>query len=334
MTVYFSGCGGNGDSTPSTPASNTDPSPSTVTTAVTHGSQINESNTGVPDGRTLTDVSSTIIVTESWITSVNGGSRSIMDKHFLSGANLIVTVDGFSVRYCKFTGKSGFTTNANDGHSPLGKNIEIMDSEFDGNHENTGGDVAVGGSYLSLKRVHIHGWPRAMWIGEGNVLVEECYMHDLTVDGSGAHIENIYVAGGANQTYIRSKLISNRVSLNGGTLGISASLAIYNESYAAFPDLDNIRIENNYFESNGSYGLYGGACIGKLPKPYAKNTVIRGNIFGRSIQRRSGLYGPAAAFDPSQPGNAWESNTWGAKGPYWQTGDPQEGDSVPTPNPG
>jgi hypothetical protein len=301
---------------------------------ITHGIEINDSNTGIPAGHTLNDVTSSIIVTEGWITSSNNGTRIIKNKYFHSGAALIITVDGFTIQYCKFFGRGGITNNANDGNSSLGKNITIMDCELDGNNENLEGDVAIGGSNITLKRLNIHHWPRNMWIGEGNVWVEECYMHDLTVDGSGAHIENIYVAGGPNQTYIRNKLISNRISINGGTGGISASLAIYNEGWSDFPDLDHILVENNYFESDGGYALYGGACVGKLPKPYARNIRVLGNIFGRGIQRNCGVYGPATAFDSDQSGNLWKNNTWGDNGPFWQAGDPEKGDEINAPGPG
>lgn len=299
---------------------------------VTHGKDLNESNTGVPAGHILADVSMGIIVTEDWIRSENGGSRIIENKNFQSGAGLIITVDGFTVQNCKFFGIGGITNNANDGKSSMGKNIKVLNCEFDGNHENLEGDVAIGGVSI-IKRSHIHRWPRAMWIGESDIWVEECYMHDLTCDGKGAHIENIYVAGGANQTYVRNKLISNSSYIGDGSGQISASLAIYNEGWADFPDLNHILVENNYFESDGGYALYGGACIGKLPKPYAKNMIVRGNIFGRELQRYCGVYGTATAFDPSQPGNKWENNTWGAHGPYWVAGDPEEGEEIPAPPP-
>jgi hypothetical protein len=300
---------------------------------VEHGQELNESNTGVPPGHVLTDISSNITVTESWISNVNGGSRIIQDKNFLSGAKLIITVDGFTVQYCKFFGIGGITIDANDGQSSLGKNIQILDCELDGNHENLNGDVAIYGSNLTIKRVHVHRWPRGMWIGEGNVWVEECYMHDLTCDGNGAHIENIYVAGGANQTYIRNKFISNRSYIVDGTGQISASLAIYNEGWDDFPDLDNILVENNYFESDGGYAMYGGACVGKLPKPYAINMTVRGNIFGREEQRNCGVYGTATAFDQYNSSNKWENNTWGHRGPFWQVGDPEKGDIINAPTP-
>lgn len=307
---------------------------------ITHGSQIDASNTGVPSGHVLTDVNATILVTEEWIASSNGGSRIIQDKRFLSGANLVIAVDGFTVQYCSFFGKSALSYFPNSGSLPVGKNIGIYNCEFDGNNENLGGDIAIYGSFLTLKRVHVHNWPRAMWVGDGNVRVEECYMHDLTADGGDAHLENIYVAGGADQVYIRNKLVSNEIHINGDAkMMVSASLAIYNESFErgspfpSFPNLDRIRVEDNYFESDGHYALYGGACAGK-DAPFAKNMTVSGNIFGRLNQRWSGVGGASICFDPSQAGNVWERNTWGPKGPASLAGDPAEGTEIGPPGPG
>ena len=261
------GCGG-----ASTPGGSDDG----PTSSVTHGSQVDETNTGVPAGHTLTDVTSTLVVTEDWIAGSNGGSRVLENLRFLSGASLIVTVDGFTVRYCKFLGTAGFSTDPNDGSGRLGKNVQILDSEFDGNHENFAGAVAVGGS-------------------------------NLTLDYTGAHIEDIYVAGGAHQTYLRSKLVSNGVRVDhgsAGSAGISASLAIYNESWATFTPLTDIRVEDSYFESDGYYPLYGGACVSK-GNPYATDMVVTGNIFSRG-----GLGGSACCFDSDGAGNEWTDNTY------------------------
>ena len=307
--------------------------------SLTHGSQIDATNTGVPAGHALVDVTSTIIVTEDWIANQNGGSRVLENRNFRSGASRLIAVKGFSVRFCKFNGQSSLSENPNTGGLPLGSDIVVEDSEFDGNHQNTGGGVAIFASNLTLRRVHIHRWPRALFTGDGNLRVEECYLHDLTADGGDAHLENIYDAGGANQTCLRNKFISNEIHINGDSrMMTSASLAIYNESYArgipygAFPGLDGILVQDNYLESDGHYTLYGGACVGKLGV-YARNTVFTGNVFGRTLHRRSGVSGPAVAFDPLQPGNAWTHNTWGPRGPEWQSGDPEEGDEVPAPNP-
>jgi hypothetical protein len=300
---------------------------------VKHGQDVNETNTGVPAGHTLSNATSTIVVTEEWIESSNDGKRTIENLLFTDEADLTIKVNNFTVKYCKFFGKS------NAGVEIGMKNITFEDCEFDGNHENIGGDVALYGSGITAKRVHIHRWPRAMWVGDGDVWIEGCYMHDLTCDDGDAHLENIYVAGGANQTYLCNKFISNEIHLTSSPhLMTSASLAIYNESYSRgvgypdFPALDNILLEDNYFESDGQYAMYGGACIGKAA-PYAKNMKVRGNVFGRGLHKNCGISGIGTAFDPSQPGNVWENNTWGPRGVDWQTGDPEEGDEVSSPGP-
>jgi hypothetical protein len=296
--------------------------------SIAHGKDINETNTGVPSGQILTNVSASLTVTESWINSKNGGSRVLSNKNFLSGAKLHIDVEGFTVQYCKFNGVGGLDTDGN-----VGKNVQILYCEFDGNNENLADAVACGGSDLTIKRTNIHRWPRAMWVGWGNVLVEECYFHDLTCDGNGSHLENVYVAGGANQTYIRNKMISNAV-YKGTASQISASLAIYNESYdSTFPNLDGIVIKDNYFESDGGFALYGGACVSKLPKTYGKNMTVTGNIFGRGEQRYCGVYGTSTAFNKSDSTNVWKDNTWGTRGAYWVSGDPEEGAAVAAPPP-
>jgi len=311
----------------------------TQASTIPHGSLVDETTAGVPPGHLLTEVSSSITVTEDWIAHQNGGSRILENRSFLSGANLLIAVDGFTVRYCRFTGRSGCSDNANTGGLPLGRNIAIVDCEFDGNHENLGGAVAIVASRVTLKRVHVHRWPRALFTGDGDVWVEECYMHDLTCDGGDAHLENIYVGGGANQAYLRNKFISNEVHIGGDArMMTSASLAIYNESYdrgmpyPAFPVLENILVQDNYFESDGHFALYGGACVGKA-NPYARQTSFRGNVFGRRLHRMCGVSGPAVCFDPSQPGNLWENNIWGPRGPFWQAGDPEEGTAIAAPGP-
>ena len=301
--------------------------------AITHGIQLDETNTGVPAGTTLSDINATVVVTETWITDSNGGQRFLEKKNFLSGARIEIKTGNFTVRYCKFNGQSG-------GSVDYGlSNVVFEYCEFDGQHLNTGGDTALGIGSLTARRLHIHRWPRAFWFGWGDLRIEECYIHDETADGGDAHLENIYIAGGANQTFIRNKLISNEVHINGDSrLMTSASLAIYNENYTVgtpypdFPALNNIVVQDNYIESDGYYAMYCGACTGKSAL-YAKNMTVTGNIFGRQLHRWCGLAAPAICFDPAQPGNVWSNNTWGAPGPDTQSTDPAEGALVGAPPP-
>jgi hypothetical protein len=302
------------------------------TGSVNHGKDINASNTGVPAGQILSDVTSSISVTESWISASNGGKRYLENKNFVNDADLEIKTGDFTVRSCKFNGRSG-------GSVEYGlSNVVFEYCEFNGQNLNTGGDCALGIGGFTAKRLHIHGWPRAFWFGWGDVHIEECYIHDITADGGTAHLENIYVAGGAKQTFIRNKLISNEIHINGDNrMMTSASLSIYNEDYSVgppypnFPALNNIIVKDNYFESDGNFSMYCGACAGKNA-PYARNMSVTGNIFGRQLHRSCGVSGTAVAFDPSQPGNEWSDNKWGARGPFWMTGDPEEGSVIPAPS--
>lgn len=289
---------------------------------VSHGSELTASNTGVPAGHTLTTVSSVLTVDDNWITTQNGGSRIISDKLFPSNSGLIINTNNVTVQFCKFVGKGGASSSQalafGGGHTG---NV-IQYSEFDGQNLSVGDTPTIGGNGYTLLRDNMHNWMRNVFITDGPITIIETYMHDLNNDGSGGHQENIYVAGGTQLSFIRSKFIAN------GTGAISAALAIYNESYASFTPLDHIIIKDNYLAANGSYSLYAGDLSNKTGA-FAKNEAVTGNIFGRELHRYSGIYGPYASFDPSQPGNVWSNNTWGPLGPFNQAGDPAPGTVIP-----
>lgn len=290
----------------------------------THGSLIDATNTGVPVGHSLVDWASNVTVTEAWIAASNGGSRIIENRNFTSGATLTIRTGDVTVRYCKFNGTSRILLpDAVTG-------ILVRDCEMDGNHENRGSLQAIknDSAALHLLRVRIHRWPRALTVIRGDTTVENCYLHDLTCDDSGAHIENIYVAGGARQRYLGNKILSNAVRTDPAIvdLNISACLALYNQG-GGLPDLDTILVEDNWIDGDSSYAMYGGAIATKTGA-FAKNLIVRGNTFGRQYQRRCGLFGPITAYGDTEPGNLWENNRWGPRGPYWVSGDPEEGDPV------
>lgn len=294
---------------------------------IPHGSTMNADNTGVPDGHTLTNVSASITVTESWIDSQNGGSRVLENRNFVSGAGLSIEVSDFTVRYCKFNGEGGIY---------LGKpvaNVLIQDCELDGDQENLGAKQAVKNSAAGVRllRLNIHHWPRALTVVKGKTIVENCYLHDLTSDNSGEHIENIYVAGGEYQLYVGNWIEANPVSITPtqDDFAVSAALAIYNQG-GGYEDLNRILVERNYFDGVGSFAFYGGAVASK-DGPYATNTVVRGNVFGREHRRFGGEFGPVTAFSVKETGNAWSGNTWGPRGPHWVSGDPEQGDPVTLP---
>jgi hypothetical protein len=310
---------------------------------ITHGKDVDATNTGVlPDHESLlTTRTSSITVTESWITSANGGSRVLENCLFSRGPTLEVDVDNFTVRNCRFLGTSHAVVGWNSTAGRTYRNVAFEYCEFDGEHANHGGDSPLGTGGITLKRVHIHRWPRGMWIGDGYVHVEESYMHELTTDDSGTHLENIYVAGGEYLEFIRSKLISDQHYIGSGTETdcTSASLAIYNENYsrglpypAGFTPLDHVVVQDNYFESDGWYPLYCGALSGKH-NPYPNNMTVSGNIFGRHAKRLiDSCGGGPVAYDNTEATNSWSNNAWGPKSSDCP-GDPAEGTAIAAPSP-
>lgn len=294
---------------------------------IIHGRDINPTNTGVPVGQQLVSVTESIRVTESWLRSHNNGSRIIENRLFVSGAGLTIEAGNITVRYCLFIGEGRVDLPvAVDG-------IVIHDCEFDGNQENGGSSQAIKNSAagLHLLRLYVHHWPRALTVVKGRTVVENCCLRDLTSDDSEAHIENIYVAGGADMAFTGNWMEANPVSINPNQddYAISASLAIYNQG-GDYQDLERIVVERNYFTGIGSYAFYGGAASPKSG-PYAKDITVRGNVFGREYMRKGGLFGPVTAFDEKTSGNLWADNTWGPRGPYWVAGDPEEGDFINPP---
>lgn len=293
-----------------------------------HGKDVNGTNTGVPPSIKLTAVKERLVVTEDWISAANGGSRVIEGKRFLTGSYLTIKTGDVTVRHCSFEGTAGVLLG------DAVRNVAIEDSEFDGKQENLGAKQAIKNdrAQLTLLRLNIHHWPRALTVTRGETAVINCYFHDLTCDGvQEAHKENIYVAGGANQSYIGNKLIANAARIRDDitVLAISAALAVYNQG-GGLPDLERVSIIDNYFDGDSSYALYCGSVKGKKGA-YATAMTVRGNVFGRTYQRKCGKFGPATAYDGTRPGNAWENNVWGDRGGFWQAGDPDRGAPVEAP---
>jgi hypothetical protein len=297
---------------------------------VEHGIQVNAGNTGVLPGSNLRVEPQTIVVTEDWIRHSNGGSRTLANREFPPGTGVVVEVSNVTIRNSRFVGEGGANASYSAGHAvlvaPGVTNVEIQDVEFDGQHRNGGDRAAVGGAGYRLRRVHVHGWPYGMHNGNGDVVVQESYMHDLT-NVSPTHQENAWIPGGAHQVWQRNNLYSD------GAGDISASLAIYN--YWDDAPLNDILIEANYFNSSGGTALYAGgldpANHPHMAGPLATGIRVVGNIFGRELNRYSGAYAPAFGFPSLLPGNEWRDNRWGDRGPYWQPGDPEPGDVVPDP---
>src|SRR5262249_27060317 len=89
--------------------------------------------------------------------------------------------------------------------------------------------------------------------------------------------------------------------------GCSAAFSLYGD----FAQIDNVLVQENLFNTYGSYCTYAGA----LPKnyPHATNVRYMGNHFGRIFEPNCGFYGPVTGWEWNA-GNVWSGNVWDDSG--------------------
>jgi hypothetical protein len=133
---------------------------------------------------------------------------------------------------------------------------------------------------------------------EGNFIRANFYQ-----EGSGTHRSGIGLNGGSDNT-----IVGNTIECEGP--GCSGAFVMYGD----FAPVRNILVENNLFNTTGSYCTYAGSLDTK-PHPVAENVRYVGNQFGRKFFDTCGRYGPVAGRD-SQGGQGfvWENNTWADTG--------------------
>lgn len=121
----------------------------------------------------------------------------------------------------------------------------------------------------------------------------------------------------------KCKLLGRYKSDTSVFTGISNCISHYNATFHT-----GFTIEDNYLAGGGEYAIYGGG-INEKPAYHSRNLLVRRNIFGRDFSRHCGNTAVLFAFS-QDPSSVWENtNVWGPPGPYFVTGDPAEGTSIP-----
>lgn len=314
-----------------------------ATAGIAHGRDVpNHPLVGLPAGWAPTVTRSTDLqVTEAVLAGYPG--RVIEGIYFTSGASLVPQAGltaPFTIRNCRFSGNAGLhTIHLQPGQ--LGYPIPYVTIEncrLDGDPSKSAGSdgyAAIANTNFTLRRCELSGYGQVCNVGDGNVLIEECWFHDLIyVLGSGAHTECILNPGGNGVIVRRCWLQADAVGDDVG--GTSAALAIYNEAGTA---IDGGQVVDNALTAYAYPVSYGGAAAGKSGA-YAKNMTWTGNEarrdlyrFGAALQTAPGG-NPFWAFDCAGVGNVWSNNTWGPRGPFWVNGDPEAGTALPCPGPG
>jgi hypothetical protein len=231
-------------------------------------------NTGVPPGTVLTPSGSITVSTAGAV--VEGldiqGTITVLANNVTIRKVRITTGDYYPVRYFD---------NNNTG-------LLVEDTEIIG----TSGNVTSGIAFrdYTARRVNVHGSADGLK-ADANVLIEDCYVHDLS-NGPGEHNDGVQSTGGKGVTIRHS-------SLSGGS---NSCVQTGDENAAT----ENLTIDCNWLDGGGyTLNIRGTGAT----KP--RNTRVTNNRFGRDAQ-----YGPWVIDDPNPvvTGNVYDDS--GAPIPY------------------
>lgn len=216
----------------------------------------------------------------------------------LFDGGIVVVGNNITVKRSKITGIVSANWDANGSL----RGLSLVDVEIDGSpYFDPFGQAAIGLDNYTCIRCHVHNTGRGANF-RNNVRIEDSYFHDFVyVDG--AHQSAIGSNGGSNNT-----ILHNNIECNGvGGSGCSGALVMYGD----FDPIDNILVQNNLFNTDGSYCTYAGSTGVSSGKPFPHGTNVRyiDNRFGKKYYSTCGDAGPVAAWEYNS-GNVWSGNSW------------------------
>ncbi|HYH75045.1 MAG TPA: hypothetical protein VD735_03715, partial [Candidatus Saccharimonadales bacterium] len=225
--------------------------------------------------------------------------NAVYDGCLFSGG-LLVTAANVTVKRSKIEGIVGALN-----YGPYTNNLRgltLTDVEIDGSaYNDPHGQAAIGLDNYTCIRCDVHHTGRGANF-RNNVRIEDSYFHDFKYV-SGAHQSGIGSNGGSG-----SRIIHNNIQCNGvGGSGCSGALVMYGD----FDPIDDVLVERNLLNTDGSYCTYAGSTGTASGKAYPHGTNVRyvDNRFGKKYYNTCGDNGPAAAWEYNS-GNVWSGNTW------------------------
>lgn len=210
-------------------------------------------NTGVPEGTTLTVVDGDLTIRTA---------GTVIDSKDVHGC-AIVRAPGVVIRRSKLrcVGSSYYT----------GARLLIEDSEIDCKYVQgvIGPDTAVGDNNFVARRLNIHHCANGFDV-DNDVTIQDTWIHDLYDGGPDPHPDGIQIAVGHNLL-----IENNSIVLFGGI----TSAIISHRS-----EMSNVVIRNNLL-GGGAYTLY-------CPLERSVNVRVIGNHFSTRYYPKAGAYGP------------------------------------------
>lgn len=245
-----------------------------------------ETNTGVPEGTTLTPWTGDCTITEP---------GTVIDARTVDCDLRIQTTDVIITRSV-INGQVMVRQPAEDGYS-----FSISDSNVNvGERLVTG----LGNGNFTAERVEVTGGNRSMNC-QTNCTIEHSWVHGQAGDPEGAaHLSGIRMS---QNTTIRFNTITCDAPRIPPGSGCSSALT----GYGGFAPVQNNLVEGNHFVAGtSSFCAFGGASEGKEFSDESRDIRFIDNVFDRGETGQCGIHGSIVAFDPDAPGNVWEGNTW------------------------
>jgi hypothetical protein len=207
---------------------------------------------------------------------------------------IAVAAGDVTIKRSRIEGIVGQANSTGDGDL---NNLQLIDVEIDGGGNPDFNQAAIGISNYSCVRCNIHSTGRGANIGQ-NVTFRESYIHDF-VYSNGAHQTAIGSHGGGNYS-----IVHNNLQCNSNSQGCSSALSFYGDD----AQVNGALVQNNLFNTDGSYCTYAGSVQGKA-YPHGINIRYIDNRFGKKFGGKCAYYGPVACYEDN-PGNVWQGNSW------------------------
>ena len=247
----------------------------------------NATNTGVPAGVALTPSGALTLSTPGQVASglIISGSVSINTSN--------VTLEN-----CIIEGGGDFVVSVAGGLTGVViQNCEIVGAGLSG-PAGTYGIYVEGDSQVTINADNIHDVGTGVIVSDGQIIVENSYIHDLNA-GAGTHYNGISYFGGGGASF--SLLIQNNSIINQQTQTDALMIQNY------FGAINNVTIRNNLL-TGGSYPVY---VQGNQNSSPVTNVSITNNDVAANGSAQGGPFDFAGA-SPTVSGNVLDGTSLAA----------------------
>lgn len=247
------------------------------------------SNTGVPDGVTLTAYTGSCSITVA---------NTVIDAKDIT-CDLRIAATGVVIKRSRIHGEI-------NGQEGTGSSFRVEDSEVVNGKR--AACMCIGSDNFTVVRTEIRGGNRGVYC-RLNCTVQDSWIHGTDLLAQ-QHASSVRVE--QHSTVRHNTLACDWTAITDSEIGCSADLT----GYPDFAPIHHNTITGNLFVANPvglGFCAYGGATGGK---PYsgdpsnATYIVFTDNVFQRGSNRLCGAYGPITSFSPGRTGNVWSGNRW------------------------